>query len=178
MKYGILTVLIVFSMFSFTGVNALPAVPGWESYCSNSTDLLKVAHIYFNNSLYDFNQSVACPYGCDTGRDICRKWPGDALPGEYFILFEIVAMGLLMLTLYRIDIHEGETRAFDVIFPLVGFIFFVVLALQGNNVIDMSTGEAVPITMLVWYNFGFSTICLAAFFFSVFKFIRNAVSEQ
>jgi len=172
--------LLVFSLFFLSlpfAVSALEAVPGWTPACINSTHLLKSADIYFNNTLYEWNQTIACPYGCDTYRDVCWKWPGEAVPGEYYLLFEALLIGLLIIIIYRLDINEGDVRVFDVVMPLMAAILSYILALQGNNVIDTTTGEAMRVIMVVWFNYGMSVLCLIPFFLMLFKFIGKQVGS-
>lgn len=167
---------ILLLLLLIPSINALEAVPDWETTCTNSTHIFKKADIYLNNILYDSNSTLRCPYGCDQKRDVCWKWPGDALPGEYYMLFEIVALGMLFLGLWRIDDNKEDVKTFDVVIPILSAILFFTLALQGNNVIDIATGESVIITMVVWFNYGMGAFSLMWFFVSLLKFVAKEVT--
>lgn len=171
--------LFFFLSFLAFSVNAqaLEAVPAWNTTCADSSVLDKSADIYLNDSLYRFNQSLPCPYGCDTGRGICRKWPHGAIPGEYYMLFEIVALAILFVGIFRLDIEERDVKIFDVVISLFAVILFSLLALQGNNVIDTSTGEAMQVVFVVYFNMGFALFSLIPFFWFLFKFIRSVVEQ-
>ena len=172
------TPFIFFIFFLSFAVNAsaLEAVPGWEPSCINGTHILKKADIYLNGTLYDFNQTITCPYGCDTGRDVCWKWPGEAIPGEYYLLFEAFVIVLLLIMIYRLDLNKDDIQIFDVVIPVLASGLFFAMALQGNNVIDSATGEAVRIIFVVWFNYGMGVFCLIPFFFALFKFIHKQVT--
>lgn len=156
---------------------ALEPVPGWNSTCVDSSTLLKRADIYLNDTLYAFNQTISCNYGCDTQRDVCWKWPGQAIPGEYYLTFIVFGMVLLAMNLFRLNINKKDIQPSDLAFGLIAMGLFFILALQGNNVIDMSTGEAVQIPMLVQYCFGFGGLSIAIFVFNFFKFLQKEVEE-
>jgi hypothetical protein len=159
-------------------VSALEAVPGWESKCFNTTHIQKVANITDisdGSSILDAEMFVECNYGCDTQRNICHKWPGDAIPSEHFLLFQIVAFGLLFLVLFRIDTPTKEIKVFDLATSILVFILFATLGLQGYNVIDMSTGEAVPVNLVVAFDYGMSFFSLILFFFLLFKFVKSTI---
>lgn len=173
-----IAVFLFLSLLAFSiNVDALEAVPGWNATCVDSSTLLKRADIYLNDTLYPFNQSLDCPYGCDTGRNICRKWPQGAIPGEYYMLFEIVALAILFVGIFRLDIEERDVKIFDVVISLFAVILFSLLALQGNNVIDASTGEAMQVVFVVYFNMGFALFSLIPFFWFLFKFIRSVVEQ-
>ena len=177
MKRQICLFAVVSFFLLFPLTSALDAVPGWQATCVDETTLLKIADVRFNNTLYNFNQTVDCQYGCDEGRDICHKWPSDALPGEYFLTLEIFVLGLFLLIIFRLDENEEDIKIFDIILPMFCFILFVLLALQGNNVIDMSTGEAVRLVLVVYLDYGLGTLCLVPFFFNIFKFVKQGVER-
>jgi hypothetical protein len=174
MKRTILFFLIA-SFFVIPTAQALEPVPGWNSTCVDSTTLLKRADIYLNDTLYAFNQTISCNYGCDTGRDICNRWPGDAIPSEYYLLFEIMTLGMFFVVIYRLDVHVDKTRIFDVAIATLMMVMFFILALQGNNVIDATTGEAVQIHLVVWFNYGMGVFSLLPFFLAMFKYIHSEV---
>lgn len=159
------------------GVSALEEVPGWQATCTNTTYLFKQANIYFNNTLYPFNQTVLCQYGCDTGRNICNRWLGNPMPGEYFMLFQIIALAMFFIILYRLDVNENDVRIFDVALATMAVFMFFLLALQGNSVIDMSTGEDIQIIFIVYINMGLGMLSLIPFFFMLFKYIRGVVEQ-
>lgn len=160
------------------GVSALEEVPGWDTGCHNSTHLNKTADIELNRTLYDFSQvPVRCPYGCDTGLGVCRKWPIGAIPSEYYMLFEVVALGMLFVGIFRLDTNERDVKIFDVVISLFAVILFSILALQGNSVINASTGEAMQIIMVVYFNMGIAMFSLIPFFWFLFKFVRSVVEQ-
>ena len=165
----------LFVLCLLPSASALEPVPGWNSTCVDSNTLLKRADIYLNDTLYAFNQSITCNYGCDTQRDVCWKWPGQAIPGEYYLTFIIFALVLLVMSLLRLDTKKNDIKPSDLAFALIAMGLFFILALQGNNVIDMSTGEAVQIPMLVQYCFGFGGLSIVIFVFNFFKFLGKEV---
>ncbi len=180
MAMKILLVPVLFILLLIPNTSALEAVPAWQSECLNNTHVLKVGDILDINdgtSILSVNMTIQCNYGCNTERDICNKWPLGALPGEYFMLFEIVGLAMLFTIIFRLHEEVDDTRPFDVILSVMSFIVFLLLALQGNNVIDISTGEAVQITMAVWLNYGFSVLSLAFVFYNMFKFAHGTIKE-
>jgi hypothetical protein len=178
MKWEMPVLLLIFFLVFSVSVGALAEVPGWDTECHNTTHLNKTADIDLNGTLYDFSQdTVRCPYGCDTGRNICRKWPEGAIPGEYYMLFEIIALAILFIGIYRLDINERDVKIFDVVISLFAVILFSILALQGNNVIDTSTGEAMQVILVVYLNMGFALFSLIPFFWFLFKFVRSVVEQ-
>lgn len=168
-------IIIMFIFLILPHVDALSPTPSWETSCANSTYIEKVAKYQYNGTFYNFTTTLKCNYGCDTERNICWQWPAYAIPGEYYFLFEVFGLVLLMFILYRLDVNQEEIRIFDVVIPVMLVMIFSVLALQGNNVIDMTTGEGVRIIFLVWFNFGLAVFSLIPFFFSLFKYIHSAV---
>jgi hypothetical protein len=175
--------LLVISLFIIAfipSVSSLDEVATWDTSCFNTTHQLKSGLILDDNAggfILSSNQTVHCPYDCDQALGICNKWPGDAISGEYFMLFEIIAVIVMFLTIFRLDTEPKDIMIMDVFLPLLGFILFAVLAIQGNNVIDMSTGEAIPIIMVVYFNTGVGFVMLMAFFFDIFKFARHVTEE-
>lgn len=175
-KKILLVLLAVLMFFIFAGLtDALEPIPDWNSNCINSTHLFKTFDLSFNNTVYGFNQTVICQFGCDTSKNICWKWPENAMPGEYYMLFQITAIMMLIVMLYRIDIRKEEIKIFDLILPIISMILFFSLALQGGNVIDMSTGEAVQLIFVIWFDYGMGTFSLIPFFMSLFKYIYSEV---
>lgn len=173
------TTIVVLFFLSFLPVStALEAIPGWQATCANSTHIYKEARIYFNDTLYEFNQTIQCQYGCDTDRDICWKWPGNALPSEYFLLFQVVVLGIFFVVVFRLDTNTEDIKIFDVVLPVLLVTLFFSLSLQGNNIIDMATGEAVQVIFVVWLDFGLGIISLLFFFLNLFKFAKEEVSEK
>lgn len=124
------------------------------------------------------NITIMCNYGCDTSRDICHKWPGDAIPAEHFLLFEIFAIVIITLVIFRLDTPTREVKIFDIFVSLLAFILFATLGLQAYNVIDLATGEAVPVNLVVAFNYGMAFFALIPFFFNLFKFIRSVIEES
>lgn len=175
--YDRAVIVPIFFLLLLPFASALEPIPNWQSSCFNATTLIKEADIYYNNTIYEFNQTVACPYGCDTYRNVCWKWPGQAIPGEYYMLFTVFGLVLLGAGIFRLDIKPKEIMPADLVFALMCMGLFFVLALQGNNVIDMTTGEAVQIPMLVWYSYGFAGLSVAIFIFNLFKLISREVEE-
>ena len=171
---------IIFILLFIPSALALNAVPAYNTSCIDSIHIQKIANItdrQDSSKILDSVQTVACPYGCDQNRNICWKWPANALSGEYFIIFELIAVFLMFFSLWRLDVTEKDIKIFDIVIPIFAFILFTLLALQGNNVIDLTTGEGIPMTMVVWLNYGLGLLMLIFFFFSLFKFAR-AVTEQ
>ena len=176
-KASILFLLIILLIPSAAALNAVPA---YTTTCLDSSILEKVANItdrQDGSKILDSVQNITCPYGCDQDRDICWKWPANALSGEYFILFEIIALITMFFAIWRTEITDKEVKVFDVFAPLIAMILFYLLALQGNNVIDLTTGEGIPMIMVVWFDFGLAGLMLAFFFFNVFKFARSVIDE-
>jgi hypothetical protein len=169
-------VLLVLLLALLPTVSALEPVIGCETSCHNLTHINNTCDWLFNGTLYPFNQGpMHCPYGCDSNLGLCNRWPGNTLPGEYLLFFEIVGIGLLIFGIYRLDVGDDDIHAYDVILPLLMFIIFVTLSLQANNVIDTTTGEAVQVIYITWLNFGLSTITLILFFLNMFKYIKAGV---
>lgn len=171
----IITFLLLVSVSS-----ALTPVPGWETQCLNTTHIFKSASIQYNDGTTsfnnNFNQTLQCPFGCDTRKDVCHKWPGDAIPSEYYFLFLVFALLMFSFMVFRLGVKQKEIQPYDLIFSLIALGMFIILALQGNNVIDASTGEAVQITMVVWYCFGFAGLSVAVFFFNLYKLMDKGLS--
>ena len=101
---------------------------------------------------------------------------GDAIPSEYFLFFEAIAAALLFLILYRIDINKDDVKIFDVVVPVIASFLFFSLALQGNNVIDAATGEAVRVLFAVIFDYAMGVFCLIPFFLTLFKFMHKQVT--
>ena len=176
-KASILFLLIILLIPS---VAALNAVPAYTSTCIDSSILEKVANItdrQDGTKILDSVQNVTCPYGCDQDRDICWKWPANALSGEYFILFEMIALITMFFAIWRTEATPNDVKVFDVFAPLIAMILFSLLALQGNNVIDLTTGEGIPMVMIVWLDYGLALLMLLFFFFNIFKFARSVTDE-
>ena len=174
----ILGFLFVALFLFITPANALEAIPEWQTSCINNTHLLKESNTILSGVAYPSNQTVNCPYGCDTARNICRKWPGDALPGEYYMLFQILAFSIFLIMLFRIDVGDNDVQIFDVIIPIFAAILFFSLAIQGINVIDISTGEAVVLVFPIYLDYGIGSLCIVFFFFNLFKFIKGVVTNE
>ncbi len=175
-----ISVMVLFILLLIPVTSALDAVPAYSTTCINSSHIQKIANItdrQDGSKILDSSQDVACPYGCDQDRDICHKWPANALSGEYFIIFQIIALLLMFIVLWRIDLTSDEVKVFDVAVTVISMVLFTLLALQGNNVIDLSTGEGIPMIMVVWLDFGLSLLMLMLFFFNVFKFARAVTDE-
>jgi hypothetical protein len=173
------TVFMVLLLLPIT--SALEAIPSWSPSCFNSTHIYLVNELNVTNSTgteeYTFESIRLCPYGCDSERSVCWKWPGNAIPGEYYFLFVVFGLILLGVGLFRLGVKPEDMQPFDLVLSLLAAGLFGILALQGNNVIDMSTGEAVQVIMLVWYSFGFAGISLGVFVFNVFKFLGREVKD-
>lgn len=175
---GMLCVMAII-VSTIPGAQALDEFPGESGACINTTHLRQ--NIEWKNDsggdcIICASNVVSCPYGCDLVKQSCNKWPGNAMPGEYFLLFEAIALGLVLFILYRMDVPQGSIRAFDVFLPVLTIILLSSLSLQGNNVIDMTSGEAMQLTMVVWFDYGFMVILLIPFFLNLFKYIGGAVN--
>jgi hypothetical protein len=173
-------ILLMLAVMVLPGVSASQEVPAWETSCINSTHLLKTISLMNatdGSYLIDANSTVMCSYGCDTRRNVCMRWPGDSIPGEYYMLFEGTALGLFLFMIYRFDTSKGDMRTYDVLIPVMAIMLFLILSLQGNSVIDMSTGEWVPVTMVVYFDYGFALLSIALFFYNMFKY-AGAVAEE
>ena len=83
---------------------------------------------------------------------------------------------MLFFVLFRIDINEEDVKVLDVVAPIFMLVLFSMLALQGNNVIDTTTGEAVQLIFVVWINYGMMVFALIPSFLNVFKFFHKQVS--
>jgi hypothetical protein len=177
LPYLVVLVSATISLLIVTSTGAMDAAPVAEFKCFNASHVQRVINITNStgSDLLYAQSLIECNYGCDTMRDVCYKWPYGAIPGEYYLLLEIFALGALMVSLYRIDTTMSKTKVFDVVLPLFMFIIFSLLALQGNNVIDSQSGESVEIVFMVWLNYGLGVFSLIPFFFSVFKFMKGAV---
>ena len=173
---ALLLALIVLSPLVIPSCAALDPIPGIETNCTNSTHLTEI--INWRNGTGSVTISMLsyarCKFGCDQSRDICYKYPYGALPGEYYLVMEIMALLLLMIVLYRLDVSADDTKLFDVVSPVICVILFATLALQGNNVIS-SGGDDMNLIMFVWLDYGLAMFSLVPFFFSLFKFIRGVV---
>jgi len=174
-KHLMVQTSFIFLLF-IIGVSALEPVPSWETTCLNSTHIRKSAVITAGTETLNLTQEIKCAYGCNEGHDVCWRWPGDAIPGEYLMMFEAVALLILFVGLYRIDSHMSNVKIFDVAISLLAVILFFVLALQANNVIDTTTGEGVRIIFVVWFNYGMGVFSLIPFFVAMFKFVYKGVT--
>lgn len=172
---GIIAMLALFLLIS--SVSGMEASPATEVKCYNATYLQQV--INYTDSAGEsaayLTSLIECNYGCDQSRDVCYRWPYGALPSEYYMMLEVFALAALLITMYRLDTDAGSVRMFDVVLPLFMFIMFMLLALQGNNVIDSQSGDSGELVFLVWLNYGLGVFSLVPFFFSVFKFIRGVL---
>lgn len=178
MKAACLTFILLF-LAAIPTAMSLDNTPGASYYCINSSYLMeKIGWVDSSGACVNcLDQPLKCNYGCDQGRNVCNKWPYGALPAEHFIIIELVTLGLLMFIIYRLDVGEDDVKIFDVVAPLIALIMFLMLALQGNNVIDSTSGEDIQLVFFVWLDYGLAMFMLIPFFFSVFKFTKGVVAS-
>jgi len=178
MNKMLLPIMAIFILIFSMQAGAISETPGWSTTCYNTTHLLKTANITDTTDgscILCAKQIVKCNYGCDTMKNICWKWPANAIPGEYFLLFEVLAVVLFGYSAFRIDSPSSDTGLFEIITSVLAMILFLTLSLQGNNVIDTTTGEGVSIVMVVWINYALAGLSLIFTFLNVFKNLHREV---
>jgi len=177
-KFVIVTFFIAFFL-TLTNASAASTVPDWSTSCYNSTHVYKHKTVYYQNSTsvtkHSWNDTARCPFMCDSTLGVCRQWPANALPGEYFFLLEVIAIILFIIGIWRLDVSDSEMRLFDLLFPILSFILFLTLSIQGNNIIDMTTGTWVRPVFVIWLNYGFALMSLLFTFVALFKHMSGTV---
>lgn len=66
----------------------------WENTCSNDTHLYRKADVYINDTLYPFNQTVACVNGCSNSTLDCR--PTTMNLNMWLIVLTIVILAMIV----------------------------------------------------------------------------------
>ncbi len=174
-----LIVLLFLALIPYAA--ALDPVPAWDTSCVNESYIQKTAMIQNRTGgdfLLDAGYAIPCTYGCNTNIGICHMWPENAIPSEYYMIMFIFGIAILSLSIFRLGVKSKEISPADIIFSLLASGLFFILSLQGNNVIDPATGEAVQIIMVVWYCIGFAWLSVAIMVFNLFKFLQREVEDN
>ena len=176
MKFLWVTLAVL--LLSIASAGAMPTVPDYTTACYNSTDVVKSARILNTSDsacIICSTQITKCTYGCNSNIGICNQWPGQPMPMEYMIIFEVSGLAIFFLILFRADVTAKEVSIADIGINLMAIWLLFSLALQANNVIEFTTGEAVQIVMMVWINYGLAILSVVFFFFNMWKFVGASI---
>ena len=146
--------------------------------CLNDNTLRKYTNLTYCNATgacidYNLTEYVNCIYGCDDARMICTDYSGDpgvAVPMILFIIFELIAFGLLALS------FVSDETLFKLISSVMAAILLFSLGLLATNI--MTDQGAVQIIWLSWFNIFMGWIGIIMFIAAMFYMFKDSKEEM
>lgn len=170
MYKGLIAVLLAMLLAGAT----LPAVNAAEEsheHCINSTHRFWEENIYFNATLYSFNDTTNCSYGCLMGQ--CLPAPTEShdmaiVVGIMMVAFFFIYAGLKM---------DKETHGvIQVLFMFVGVLFVIINFAVLSELADYSSIVPLETAVDSGYQLSIYVFWFLLFYFIVLFFYKVLVS--
>lgn len=140
----------------------------WEAVCVGNT-LIENVTITVDGDVIPITRNISCSHGCDAGRRQCIDFsgtPGAAVPMVLFIIFELIAFGLLALSFVSND------TIFKLISSVMATILLFSLGLLATNI--MTDQGAVQIIWLSWFNIFMGWVGIIMFIAAMFYMFKDS----
>ncbi len=140
----------------------------WEAVCLGNV-LVQNTTITVDGDVIPITQNVTCSFGCDSSRKQCFDYsgpPGAAVPMVLFIIFELIALGLLALS------FVSDNTIFKLISSIMAVILLFSLGLLATNI--MTDQGAVQIVWLGWLNIFLGWIGIIMFIAAMFYMFKDS----
>lgn len=146
--------------------------------CFNNRTLRKYTNLTFCNATFDcldynLTEYVTCEYGCDEARMICTDFsgpPGNAVPFWLFVMFELIAFGLLAVS------FVAEIPTYKLVSSLMALILLFSLGFMAVNI--MTDQGAMRMDWLAWINIGLAWVGVIMFLASMLFVFREQTAKS
>ena len=170
-KIAILTVFLVCVLSLEATLPATNAIEESQEYCINTTHRFWERNIYFNDTIYTFNDTENCSYGCLNGQ--CMPAPTEShdmaiIIGIMMVAFFFIYAGLKM---------DKETHGvIQILFMFVGVMFVIINFAVLSEIADYSSITPLETAVDSGYQLAIYVFWFLIFYFIVLFFYKVLVS--